>query len=97
MAQTTKFSAYLTSNGNGWPTPQVGQESRRVSEYQPHNVSAATEDQSSSKQASTRVYKYLVVGTLKDNLKVLVYARGRKQRNVDKGKIKLSVTEEAAQ
>jgi len=69
--------------------------SMRMREYQIQETSTTTEDQSSSKQASTRMYKYLVVGTLKDNSDVLVYARGRKQRNVDREKIKLSITEEA--
>jgi hypothetical protein len=92
-ALAMNIPANSISNGVNWPTTQVGQESMR--EYQIQETSTATEDQSSSKQASTRMYKYLVVGTLKDNSDVLVYARGRKQRNVDREKIKLSITEEA--
>ena len=71
-------------------------ESRSTSKNQAQEESPITNGQLNTKQTSTRLSRYLVVGTLKDISGVLVYASGRKQRNVDREKIKLFVTEEAA-
>ncbi|KAE9380338.1 hypothetical protein N431DRAFT_477282 [Stipitochalara longipes BDJ] len=95
--QAMNSSVESVSNESYGSTIQVRQEGKSMSEHQAQEEFTVPENQSNSKQISARMYKRLAVGMLKDNSDVLVYARGRKQANVDREMVKLYVTEEAAQ